>query len=70
MQHHAEAFGSCLRELASGTAPDGLKGLNPIERRVLSFAGTPKVFAALHELERAVDQINRYGSGSTGTRLY
>lgn len=70
MQHHAEAFGACLRQLASGTAPDGLKGLNPIERRVLSFAGTPKVFAALHELERAVDAINLHGSGATGTRLY
>lgn len=70
MQHHAEAFGACLRQLASGTAPDGLKGLNPIERRVLSFAGTPKVFAALHELERAMDAINLHGSGAAGPRLY
>ncbi|KAL8439798.1 hypothetical protein Efla_006813 [Eimeria flavescens] len=70
MQYHAEAFGKCLRLLASGTAPDGLKGLNPIERKVLAFAGTPKVFDALHELERAVDAINLHGSGTTATRLY
>lgn len=70
MQYHAEEFGACLRKLASGTAPDGVKGLNPIERRVLSFAGTPKVFAALHELERAVDAINLQGSGTSGKRLY
>ncbi|KAL8451095.1 hypothetical protein Emag_002903 [Eimeria magna] len=70
MQYHAEAFGKCLRQLASGTAPDGLKGLNPIERKVLSFAGTPKVFDALHELERAVDAINFHGSNAAGTKLY
>lgn len=70
IQNHAEAFGACMRRLASGTAPDGLKGLNPIERRVLSFAGTPKVFAALQELERALETINLCGSGSSGTRLY
>ncbi|XP_026191699.1 uncharacterized protein LOC34623691 [Cyclospora cayetanensis] len=70
MQDHAAAFGACLRQLASGTAPDGLKGLNPIERRVLSFAGTPKVFSALHELERAIDAINLHGTGASGTRLY
>lgn len=70
MQHHAEAFGMCLRQLASSTAPDGLKGLSPVESKVLSFAGTPKVFAALHELERALDAINLQGSGVTGTRLY
>ncbi|CDJ40563.1 hypothetical protein, conserved [Eimeria tenella] len=70
MQIHAEAFGACLRQLASGTAPDGLKGLDPVERRVLSFAGTPKVFAALHELERALDTVNLCSSGVAGTRLY
>ncbi|KAL8269965.1 hypothetical protein Esti_006099 [Eimeria stiedai] len=70
MQYHAEAFGKCLRQLASGTAPDGVKGLNPIERKVLSFAGTPKVFDALHELERAVDAIKHHGSNASGTRLY
>ncbi|CDJ36119.1 uncharacterized protein EMH_0034470 [Eimeria mitis] len=64
IQSHAEAFGACMRRLASGTASDGLKGLNPIERRVLSFAGTPKVFEALQDLERALETINSCGPGS------
>ncbi|CDI86469.1 hypothetical protein, conserved [Eimeria praecox] len=70
MQNHAEAFGACMRRLASGTAPDGLKGLNPVERRVLSFLGTPKAFAALQDLERALETINMCGPGTSGTRLY
>lgn len=70
MQLHAEAFGSYLRMLASATAPDGLKGLSSIEQRVLSFAGTPKVFAALHELEQAVAAINLHGAGAAGSKLH
>ncbi|CBZ49746.1 conserved hypothetical protein [Neospora caninum Liverpool] len=63
IDRYGEELGDLLRCLASCTAPDGLKGLDPIERKLYAFAGTPKTFEALHTFETALDRLRVKGIG-------
>lgn len=63
IDEYGEEIGDLLRCLASCTAPDGLKGLNPVEKKLLTFAGTPKTFEALHTFESALDRLRVCGTG-------
>ncbi|KYF39071.1 hypothetical protein TGARI_295420 [Toxoplasma gondii ARI] len=61
IDHYGEELGDLLRCLASCTAPDGLKGLDPVERKLFAFAGTSKTFEALHTFETALDRLRVKG---------
>ncbi|PFH31711.1 hypothetical protein BESB_026850 [Besnoitia besnoiti] len=63
IDRYGEELGDLIRCLASSTAPDGLKGLNSIERKLLAFAGTPQTFEALHTFESALDRLRVTGAG-------
>ncbi|PHJ24437.1 hypothetical protein CSUI_001714 [Cystoisospora suis] len=63
IDEYGEELGDLLRCLASCTAPDGLKGLNPVEKKLFTFAGTPKTFEALHTFESALDRLRVCGTG-------
>lgn len=65
IDEYGEELGDLLRCLASCTAPDGLKGLDPVEKKLLTFAGTPKTFEALHTFESALDRLRVCGAGLT-----